>query len=146
MFELDERLQRDTLALGDFPLCRLLLMNDARFPWFILVPRRNHIQEIFDLSGAEQPLLWREVTSLTQNLYLALKADKMNVASLGNLVPQLHVHVVARYRNDPAWPEPVWGTPDPLPYETVQMQKVSEVLEGFLGTEFDWITSGRTTK
>ncbi len=138
MFELDERLQRDTFALGDFPLCRLLLMNDARYPWFILVPRKNHIQEIFDLSGADRPQLCQETTALAQNLYLALAADKMNVANLGNLVPQLHVHVIARYRSDPAWPAPVWGKLPPQPYEERQLQKVRQVLESFLGPEFNW--------
>lgn len=109
MFVLDSRLEQDTLLLGDFPLCRLLLMNDAQYPWFILVPRREEVSELFQLDTADQQALWQEATSLAETVKDTFGADKMNVATLGNVVSQLHVHVIARRRDDPAWPGPVWG-------------------------------------
>ena len=109
MFSLDPRLQQDTLAVGDFPLCRLLLMNDAQFPWLILVPRRADVSEVFDLDAADQLALWQETTALATVLKDGFAADKMNVATLGNMVSQLHMHVIVRRREDAVWPAPVWG-------------------------------------
>lgn len=116
MFTLDSRLQQDTLLLGDLPLCRVLLMNDASYPWCILVPRRAGVSELFELSAAEQQQLWQESSRLAALLKQAFAADKMNVASLGNVVSQLHMHVLARHRDDPAWPAPVWGRAPAQPY------------------------------
>ena len=107
MFELDARLQQDTLTLGDFPLCRLLLMNDASYPWFILVPRREGVSEVFELNAADQALLWAETSRLADRLKVVFAGDKMNVATLGNVVSQLHMHVIVRRRTDRAWPAPV---------------------------------------
>lgn len=109
MFALDPRLEQDTLLLGDFSLSRLLLMNDARYPWFILVPRREDVTELFQLDVDDRQALWREATLLAEVLKDTFRADKMNVANLGNVVSQLHMHVIVRRRGDDAWPGPVWG-------------------------------------
>lgn len=117
MFELDARLQADTWVLGDFPLSRLLLSRDANYPWLILVPRREGISEIHELDAQDQAQLARETSQLAQQLKGLLGADKMNVAALGNVVAQLHVHVIARYATDAAWPAPVWGKVPSRPYD-----------------------------
>lgn len=124
MFVLDPRLEQDTLHMGDFPLCRLLLMNDAQYPWFILVPRREEVSELFQLDTADQHSLWRETTLLAELLKDTFKADKMNVATLGNMVSQLHVHVIARRRSDAAWPAPVWGRHPAQPYAAEQLAEM----------------------
>jgi len=116
MFELDPRLEADTHMLGDFPLCRLLLMNDANYPWFILVPRREGVREIFELSTADQHALLQESSFLAQRLHNVFGAGKINIAALGNQVPQLHLHHIVRYQNDAAWPGPVWGAHPARPY------------------------------
>jgi diadenosine tetraphosphate (Ap4A) HIT family hydrolase len=107
-FKLDDRLQRDCLDLGRIELCRVLLMNDSRFPWFILVPERVGVSEIHDLDANDRALLMSESCALGEALSRAFSAHKLNVAALGNMVPQLHLHHVVRYRGDPAWPRPVW--------------------------------------
>ena len=116
-FSLHPRLQQDCLVLGRFDLCRALLMNESTYPWLILVPERPAIREIFELTDADQMQLIRESSRLAAHLQRAFDADKLNVAAIGNLVPQLHVHHVVRYRTDPAWPAPVWGHGPPRPYE-----------------------------
>lgn len=109
MFKLDERLLKDTVALGDLALCRVLLMNDSRYPWLILVPRCADMSEVFQLSAAEQQQLWQETSHVGQVLKDVFQADKINIATLGNVVKQLHMHVVVRMQDDAAWPSPVWG-------------------------------------
>ena len=109
MFKLDERLFKDTVVLGDFTLCRALLMNDSRYPWLILVPRRADISELFELNMAEQQQLWQETSYVGQVLKDVFQADKINIATLGNVVKQLHMHIVVRMQDDAAWPAPVWG-------------------------------------
>lgn len=116
LFELDQRLQQDTLAVADLALCRLLLMNDRQYPWFILVPRCAQVRELFELSRADQEQLWQETRVLAECLHSHCCADKMNIAFLGNVVSQLHIHVVARYQQDKAWPHPVWGRHPTLAY------------------------------
>lgn len=108
-FALDPRIAGDTLHVGDLPLCSVLLMNDARFPWLILVPRRAGAREIVDLSLADAQTLMAEIRVASRVLQAVADPDKINVGALGNVVPQLHVHVVARFLSDPAWPGPVWG-------------------------------------
>ncbi|MDZ3837638.1 MAG: HIT family protein [Rhodospirillales bacterium] len=108
-FSLDPRLAADTLPLGRFALSRLLLMNDATYPWLILVPERPGASELFDLDPADLARLAAETTLVAQMLKGLVVADKINVAALGNVVAQLHVHVIARFATDPAWPAPVWG-------------------------------------
>ena len=121
---LDPQLERDTVAIGDMPLCRALLINDANYPWLLLVPRRHHIVEIVDLDYIEQAQLMNEITQAARSLKAITSCDKINVAALGNVVPQLHVHVVARSRGDPAWPKPVWGTVSPRAYTDAELQKL----------------------
>lgn len=129
MFALDPRLEQDTLHMGDFPLCRLLLMNDSSYPWFILVPHREEVSELFQLDEAEQRSLWRETTLLAERLKDTFKADKMNVATLGNVVAQLHMHVIVRRRGDAAWPAPVWGRQPAVPYTEEQILLVRDKLK-----------------
>jgi diadenosine tetraphosphate (Ap4A) HIT family hydrolase len=121
-FALHPRLAADTFTLGDLPLCRLLLMNDAHYPWFILVPRREGAREVYLLDEADQAALWRESARLSSALVTAFGGDKLNVAALGNVVPQLHVHHVVRYATDPAWPAPVWGRQPPRPYADAERE------------------------
>lgn len=109
-FVLDARLQRDCLHLADFPLCRLLMMNDARFPWFLLVPRVPGARDAIDLDAENYRRLWEESGDLCRAMRTAFIPHKLNVASLGNQVAQLHVHHLARYQDDAAWPAPVWGS------------------------------------
>jgi diadenosine tetraphosphate (Ap4A) HIT family hydrolase len=116
-FELHTRLAADCIRVGRLPLSLLLLLNDARYPWFILVPQRSGIGEIFQLPESDQCQLWRESANLAHNLMQSFHADKINIGALGNLVPQLHVHHIARFTSDPAWPGPVWGHSAPVPYE-----------------------------
>lgn len=116
-FRLHPRLVQDTIELGRFDLCRVLLMNDSRFPWCILVPERPDIAEIHQLSDADQVTLIRESSFLAERMAHAFEADKMNVAVLGNIVPQLHVHHIARYEGDAVWPAPVWGNGTVDPYD-----------------------------
>ncbi|RUR36985.1 HIT domain-containing protein [Vreelandella populi] len=115
-FNLDQRLDADTFPLADLPLCRVLLMNDARYPWVILVPRQNHISEVAELSEADQAQLWREATQLGSVMKTLFEGDKLNIATLGNVVKQLHVHVVVRKHEDATWPAPVWGNGSAEPY------------------------------
>ncbi len=116
MAALHPRLAADCTELGRFPLCRLLLMNDANYPWFILVPDRDEISEIHQLDPADRQQLMNESCALAERLLECFCGDKMNVAALGNVVPQLHVHHVVRHRGDPAWPAPVWGAVPAKPY------------------------------
>lgn len=108
-FKLDERLARDSVFVADLSLCRLLLMNEARYPWFILVPRIANARELIDLNPEQEMQLLRESRLLQRYLLDELKAQKLNVAALGNMVPQLHIHHIARFKTDAAWPAPVWG-------------------------------------
>ncbi|MFO7604269.1 MAG: HIT domain-containing protein [Gammaproteobacteria bacterium] len=120
MFELHPQLQQDTEVLGHFSLCQLLLMQDAQYPWFILVPMRDAIQEVYQLSDDDQQQLWRESAHLAEGLMQAFAADKMNIAALGNVVPQLHIHHIVRYRTDASWPAPVWGKLPAIPYSATE--------------------------
>ena len=116
-FQLHPQLAADAIRIGHLPLSMLLLLNDARYPWFILVPRRVGITEVFELEPDDQRQLWQESARLSRFIKQAFHADKLNIAALGNLVPQLHLHHIARYRSDPAWPGPVWGHSAAQPYE-----------------------------
>ncbi|WP_211825750.1 HIT domain-containing protein [Kistimonas asteriae] len=108
-FSLAQQLADDTVVIGDFPLCRLLLMNDSHYPWFILVPRIAGVEEVYQLTEEDQRQLMWEMAYVSEKLKDIFSADKMNVAALGNMVRQLHVHVVVRHEGDAAWPSPVWG-------------------------------------
>lgn len=115
-FELDPRLLRDTSLLCEGPLSRLLLMNDARFPWLILVPRVSLARDLIDLDASQRAQLLDEITQASHALKSLFAPHKLNVAALGNVVEQLHVHVIARFRTDAAWPRPVWGAGSAEPY------------------------------
>ena len=115
-FPLDPRLAADTHAIGDLALSSLLLMDDARFPWLILVPRIAGARELIDLDEADRRTLLTEITTVGRAFESLLRPDKLNVAALGNIVSQLHVHLVARFHADPAWPQPVWGNGERVPY------------------------------
>jgi len=116
-FALDERLARDTFLVGDFPLCRALLMNDARWPWLILVPIREGIVELADLDEADRAALLGEAAEAADFLKGHMGAEKINIGALGNVVRQFHFHIVARSSGDPNWPGPVWGFGSSQPYE-----------------------------
>jgi diadenosine tetraphosphate (Ap4A) HIT family hydrolase len=115
-WSLHPQLERDTVPIGDLALCRVLLINDANYPWMLLVPRRPGVVEIIDLGDADRLQLWNEITQASRAIKSATGCEKINVAALGNVVPQLHVHVVARGRRDPAWPKPVWGAVPAVAY------------------------------
>jgi diadenosine tetraphosphate (Ap4A) HIT family hydrolase len=139
MADLHPRLQQDCLLIGRFTLCRLLLMQDANYPWFILVPDREDISEIFQLSGEDQVQLLRESSRLSAVLVERFHADKLNIAALGNVVPQLHVHHVVRYRDDPAWPAPVWGHAPSRPYTPEGLSVVLDTLRSGLSDNFEYL-------
>ena len=116
-FLLDARLEQDTSPLVDLELCSVRLMEDARYPWLVLVPRRPDAVEILDLAESEQLLLWDEIRLCAAALDRTVRPHKLNIAALGNVVAQLHVHVIARFRTDDAWPRPVWGVHPARPYD-----------------------------
>src|SRR5690606_8550115 len=136
VFVLDSRLQADTVPIGDFSLCRLLLSNDSNYPWFVLVPKRPDISEIFELALEDQLQLWQETTALSVILNKIFAADKINVAALGNVVSQLHMHVIARRHGDPAWPAPVWGKHPAQPYTAQQVSAIVQQLRSELTIGF----------
>ena len=114
--------------MGRFPLCHVLLTRDANYPWCILVPDREGVSEIHQLSDADQQQLIRESSQLARVLETVFSPDKLNIAALGNIVPQLHIHHVVRYRNDPAWPAPVWGRTAPGSYSEQQLTALLDKL------------------
>jgi len=119
-FELHPRLAADGITLGDFALCTVLLNNDSRFPWCILVPRIEGLRDFHEVPQARRNDLFAEIERVSVALAEIGKADKLNVAALGNMVPQLHVHVIARRTDDAAWPTPVWSVPGAAPYADPQ--------------------------
>jgi diadenosine tetraphosphate (Ap4A) HIT family hydrolase len=128
IFELHPRLAADTAPVADLDLCRVLLMDDARFPWLILVPRRRDLVEIVDLDAPERRQLMDEVAAASRALRAVAPCDKLNIGALGNLVPQLHVHVVSRVEGDPAWPGPVWGSGGARPYDAAWRDSMIEAV------------------
>ncbi|WP_218309460.1 HIT domain-containing protein [Alteromonas antoniana] len=133
MFKLDERLANDTCRVGLLPLCEVLLMNDSQFPWVILVPQLEGLTEILDLSQEDQTRLWEESRQVSMALRELCQPDKLNIAALGNVVSQLHLHHVARYKNDVAWPAPVWGRQPAVPYPQDQKVLLCQQLAEKLG-------------
>ena len=132
-FCLDPRLETDTLPIGDLLLCRVRLMNDARFPWLILVPRKPDLREFTDLAAPERAMLMEEIAAASTALQDATGAQKLNVGALGNRVPQLHVHVVARFEGDSAWPAPVWGNGRGEPYADAAAQALAAEITARMG-------------
>jgi len=131
-FSLHERLAADTVALADWPLCRVLLMNDASYPWLILVPRRPGLKEFHDLAEADLAEATAEICQASRALESRFSPDKINIGALGNMVPQLHIHVIARFRDDPAWPGPVWGKQPTVSYESDALQERVAALQAAL--------------
>jgi diadenosine tetraphosphate (Ap4A) HIT family hydrolase len=115
-FSLDPRLEADTIPIGELALSAVLLLNDSRFPWLVLVPRRPDLTEVTDLAEKEAAALMGELRLAAQVMLELARPDKINIGALGNVVPQLHLHVVGRFRSDPAWPGPVWGFGTRRPY------------------------------
>lgn len=133
MFSLHPQLAKDCQDLGRFELCRLLLMDDALYPWFILVPERENLHELHELTDADRAQLWAESALLSRALVKGFAPDKLNVAALGNQVQQLHLHHIVRYRHDPAWPQPVWGKLPAKPYFGAEAEKLRALMRTLLG-------------
>ncbi len=127
-WSLHSQLNKDTIDIGDLPLCKVLVIKDAHYPWLLLVPRRDGAVEIIDLDEVEQAQLMTEITRVSRALKEVTKCDKLNVAALGNLVPQLHVHIIARRTSDAAWPRPVWGVMPPLAHDAEEVQNFISAL------------------
>jgi len=127
-WSLHSQLQQDTVDIGDLPLSRVLVIKDAHYPWLLLVPRRADVSEIIDLGEVEQAQLMTEISRVGRVLKEITKCDKLNVAALGNMVPQLHIHIIARRSSDVAWPRPVWGVMPPLPQDAEELQNFISAL------------------
>jgi diadenosine tetraphosphate (Ap4A) HIT family hydrolase len=132
MFKLSDRLKHDTVEIGRLELSMLLLMNDRALPWLILVPEREGVKEIDELSAEDRALLVEEMSWASQTIRCLYHPDKINIGALGNLVPQLHVHVIGRFMNDRAWPGPIWGTGPIPPYDSDEMDQVLARIRNFL--------------
>jgi diadenosine tetraphosphate (Ap4A) HIT family hydrolase len=129
---LDQKLADDSIFVADWPLSQLRLINDSRFPWLVLVPRVSNIEEIFQLSSYDQQRLLQESSHLAKMLSDLFKADKMNVAALGNVVRQLHVHHIVRYVGDCCYPSPVWGVGESVSYTEQELRLCLEMLHDSL--------------
>ncbi|WP_322515331.1 HIT family protein [Rhodopseudomonas palustris] len=127
-WSLSPQLEKDTINIGDLPLSRVLVIKDANYPWLLLVPRRAGAVEIIDLDEVAQAQLMTEISRVGRALKEITKCDKLNIAALGNVVPQLHVHVIARRSNDAAWPRPVWGVVPALPHDAEEVQQFINAL------------------
>ena len=121
-WSLHPQLEQDSMTIADLPLSRLLLSRDANYPWLLLVPRRTGASEIIDLDEAAQAQLMTEIDTVSRALKAVTACDKLNVAAIGNMVPQLHIHIVARRRDDAAWPKPVWGAVPSRPYDLAERE------------------------
>ena len=133
-FTLHPQLTADSIELGNCPICKVLLINDSNYPWLVLVPRRNDIRELYQLEQADIEQVQRESLEVSKLLMQHFKGDKLNVAALGNLVPQLHIHHIVRFENDAAWPKPIWGVVNAVAYEENDLDKVSELLKALLSS------------
>jgi len=125
-FTLHPQLTKDCFELADFPLCKLLLCNDSAYPWFILVPKVNDITDIYQLEWQQQQQLLNESSLLSELVMEVFVGDKMNVAALGNIVEQLHIHHVVRYKNDVSWPKPIWGQQPLIPYTKIELAALKD--------------------
>jgi diadenosine tetraphosphate (Ap4A) HIT family hydrolase len=136
-FEPDARLVTDSYPVTELPLCQLRMMNDQRYVWLILIPRREQVSEVHELSTTDQRRLWREGTRLGQAIKQHFDGDKLNIATLGNVVAQLHLHVVLRKEGDAAWPGPVWGHSKARPYTSDQQAEMRNRLLALVDA-IDW--------
>lgn len=136
-FVLDSRLENDSIVVGRFPLSLLLMSRDANYPWFILVPQRAGVTEIFHLNEADRAQLLAESCQLSEALNTLFMPDKINVAALGNMVPQLHLHHIARYKTDAAWPGPIWGAVEAQAYSSsAQVERIEGIVNALAGESF----------
>lgn len=134
MIKLNPQLEKDCIMLGEFSLCSLLLLNDANYPWFILLPNRENITEIHQLAEHDQQQLLSESTFFSRCMEQIFQPDKLNIAALGNVVPQLHIHHIARYTTDACWPAPVWGSVTAVPYNKSQLENIKKQLFSVLSS------------
>jgi diadenosine tetraphosphate (Ap4A) HIT family hydrolase len=133
-FVLDHRLEQSSFFIEDWELCRVTLKNDKTWPWLYLVPQFNNIREICDLTAADQAQLMLEISTASRGLRTLYRPEKINIAALGNMVPQLHIHVFARFKNDPAWPKPVWAVQqDEISYTDPEAKTEIEKLKNYFG-------------
>ncbi|NQY63788.1 MAG: HIT family protein [Alteromonadaceae bacterium] len=133
-FKLHPQLQNDCIEIVDLPLCKLLLCNDSAYPWFILVPRVEDLQDIYQLDWQQQQQFLNESSMLSELLMAEYQGDKMNVAALGNVVSQLHIHHVVRFKNDASWPKPIWGQQALTPYSDDEIQQIKNNLAAKIST------------
>ena len=131
MIKLHPQLEKDCFVLGEFTLCSLLLLNDANYPWFILLPNRDNMREIHQLPAEDQQQLMTESMFFSRCLEQVFQPDKLNIAALGNVVPQLHIHHIARFISDACWPAPVWGAVPALPYQPEQIEIIKSQLRKY---------------
>lgn len=137
MFVLNEALSTDTVLIGHFHLSLVLMHKDSNYPWCILVPQKASITEIYQLDTADQQQLLKESANLSEAMVGLYAPDKMNIAALGNMVSQLHIHHIARFKSDGAWPNPVWGVQEPKPYSEEELTlRVSKLRSALSGDDF----------
>ncbi|QQD17583.1 HIT domain-containing protein [Spongiibacter nanhainus] len=142
MFELHSALERDCQRVGQLPLCDVLLMDERHYPWLILVPRVAGAKELIDLSASDERQFWQESRWASEVLQAIHQPDKLNVAALGNMVPQLHIHHIARFTTDAAWPKPVWGAVPAKAYDAgVLVQEASVVADHFAQRCSDFVSA-----
>ena len=133
-FKLHPQLAADTFEIANWSLCRVLLTNDANYPWLILVPRKTGLRDFDELSPADMAIVGEEIREASKTLRNLYRPDKMNVAALGNQVPQLHIHVIARFHSDAAWPNPIWGVNPAKPYAGEDDERVVALKEALRGS------------
>lgn len=127
-FTLHPDLQRDGIEMGTFTLCRVLLINDNNYPWFVLVPAKDGLRDTIDLNQQDNALLWQESRVFSKGIMDAFGGEKLNIAALGNMTPQLHIHHIVRFTHDPAWPGPIWGKLPLKPYTENGIQSIKASL------------------
>ncbi len=135
-FELNETLRKDCFEVADLPLCKVLMLNDQQYPWFILLPRVASVTEVFQLTEKQQQQLTQESNQFGQWLMEQFSGDKLNVAALGNVVSQLHIHHIVRFKDDASWPKPVWGQKEAIAYSSDEAQER-------IGVVRDWVEGYR---
>lgn len=133
MFKLDARLENDTIELGNIEFIKVLMSKDSNYPWLILVPEIADATELFDLDAQQQQLLMQTITKISKDMQVEFSADKINVGALGNVVKQLHIHIVARFETDIAWPGPIWGQHPAKPYTQEQLETQINKMKEMLG-------------
>lgn len=144
-FELHPDLQRDGLHIGNFQLCRVLLINDSSYPWFVLIPEIPNTSDTIDLSPSEHEQLWRESRTFGAAIMELFNGEKLNVAALGNVTPQLHIHHIVRFQSDPAWPAPIWGVLPLVPYSEQALEDIRNLLASADLENFSLATQGSSS-